>query len=507
LRINCTIILIRRLKGVSYLFKPNKNKETRILLALFLSFVLCLGFAPIVLAEEDKQPAFDTTEAAITKVLKVPAGTNYPAMDFKFLASKTSLSGGTSSSDIAAIPDLNGSTSGDITIRFVGTESLEGTDANNVSTYYLESDDLFEGVEFPYAGIYKYTITEVPDTYKILPAKEKHEAIAYSRAVYVMEVFVKESKDGTSIAAIGVVMTKTDDGGDPDDSGDKYDPTPGGNTNGGEDGKGEEGEYNYSQMIFTNAYMKTNGSENPDNPDPTTPGDFSDPEDPKNISDEQYEDPDWPGYIDPVDPEDGSGFMEATLAISKMVTGEFGAIGRYFDFTLDVTPPSLIPSYLPLSEYYRAYVVQAGKIVTSDENSGESGDLQIGSDDGGRYIKVPIAAASSIQVRLLHGQALVFIDTPVGTVYTVTEEEVAGYSTTTTVKENGSFKSPKVGSLDAEGMVGELYNAVYFVNEAKDITPTGLDMNDIPFYGLILLAIAALVVFLIVKARKSRKYT
>ena len=65
-------------------------------------------------------------------------------------------------------------------------------------------------------------------------------------------------------------------------------------------------------------------------------------------------------------------------------------------------------------------------------------------------------------------------------------------------------------------LVGDLYdsgdgsaahndNHADYVNDRDDVTPTGLDLNDLPFIGMILLAVGAIAGYIVVKARKGMR--
>ena len=433
-------------------------KKTRILLALTVALAMCLSIAPMALATQPDP----VTEAAITKLLMVPEGTEYPAMDFYFTLTPESYNGSTDAQTVAdKVPVITGAgPAGEIVIGFDGavaagrSEVLEGTVAN-VSTYYLESAELFGGVSFPNAGIYEYIIEETDTSHVI--TSNIHEAMILSGAKYLLTVMVREENGVTYIYHIGVVRI-IEEGGTPGT--DKVDPTPGGN----------QIDTFYSQMSFTNKYVRTNGADDPDDPDPEKP----DPEDP--------------------DPDPG----DSTLNIVKTVTGDLGSTILPFNFSLTINVPTLIPSYV--LDHYNAYLVDNSGII--DPTGTISGAL-IGTDDSGnKYIRV--VSGTPVAFELTHSQALVFVNTPVGTTFSSTETAAVGYDTSVTVWRN-SIKGMSSAALSADGLVGELYNAADYVNDFPDPTPGGLNVNDLPFYGLILLAIAGLVLFIVIKTRKHNR--
>ena len=207
---------------------------------------------------------------------------------------------------------------------------------------------------------------------------------------------------------------------------------------------GYEDEYDFSQMAFINDYVKNSG---------------------------------------PVDPNDAS-----TLAISKTVTGDFASRDQLFDFSIRLAIPSIVPD---IPAFYRAYIVDVdGTVITP-------------------YIEVSTSAATTFSLK--HGQRLAFIDTPVGTGYEVTETGAANYFPRLSVTTSGvtvDYPERGMGADFPSGsqLVGELANSADFFNRRDTVTPTGLNLNDLPFIGLIVLGLGTLVAFIVVKARKRARY-
>ena len=467
------------------------NRGIRAGLAFVLALVMCLciGGASAVFATGSTQPALGGDEAAITKVLKVPYGTEYPAMDFTFTIDKISWNDSTATADVNKLPDVPASpaTAGEVVISFDGAaaatpaETLDGTTAG-ITTYYLESSDIFDSVVWPETGIYEYYITET--TYSpTIALGDLHESLTLSLAEYKVFVYINECDGGTLctqshthsvgllyIEAIGVIKV-VDDDGTPDATGDKSDPTPGGNGT----------SFFYSQMAFTNNYVKTNGPVDPDDPDPKVPA-------------------------------------ESTLNVSKEVTGSYGSTTAYFDFSLKLTLPSIIDSSYVLP-YYKAYVIEetstAGVYAVIDPTANvasASVAALIGQDataNAYKFIKFVPSTATAVTTAftLKHGQQLVFVNTPVGTVYDVTETAVSGYDTTITLTYDGGSPASLIKNvMTATDYVGEDFTAADYVNDFDVTSPTGLDISDLPFIGLIVVAIGAIAAWILVKSRKRRSY-
>ena len=185
----------------------------------------------------------------------------------------------------------------------------------------------------------------------------------------------------------------------------------------------------------------------------------------------------------PLDPA-----VASTLSISKTVTGDFGSHTRDFSFSISLEIPSIVPD---IPEYYRAYIRYADGTVSDD------------------YIEVSTTKATAFT--LTHGQKLVFIDTPVGTSYRVTETGTQHYFPSLSVITNGvkvDYEELKMGEafISEQQFVGELANSADFTNRRDTVTPTGLNLSTLPFIIMIALGLCALVAFVVIKARKRARY-
>jgi len=440
------------------------KKTTRVMLAVILAVTLCLGIVPAAHAGPVTDPS-TVREAAITKVLKVPVGTEYPAMDFNFLVAAVSFNESTTLP--ADMPII-----GNVTISFDGAaaaapaEEFEGLVAG-VETYYLESDELFGGIDWPMAGRYEYRVTELGTDYMIVDSN--HEAFELSQAVYTLVVYVREYDADDAAAGrippgksikdpyiwgIGMFRVVTDDG---QPSGYKGDPTPG----------GDQITSFYSDMIFTNKYVKTNGAPDPDDPDPTDPG-------------------------------------ASTLSVTKTVAGDLGSQVLPFNFTFTLNVPTLIADYvLP---YYKAYLVEGSNVLDPTDTVD---DLLIGTDASGvKFVKIAPFAAMNFE--LTGGQKLVIINAPVGTSYSLSEAGETGYVASVRVTYNGFQGAPDTGTRGngislASALVGEAANLADVTNTFDLTPPAGLTLENLPFYTLILLSLGALVVFIAMRRRKRQE--
>jgi hypothetical protein len=426
-------------------------KKTK-LFALALAIVLCLSIAQVAFAANgtpitgsEATPA----QAAISKVLKLPEGTIVPTANFTFNVTAKSVDGDATAPALATAPVIG--SLGVVTIALPGTPS-SNTTASNTTTYVVESANLFAGATFPHAGIYEYEITENGSTYNI--ADPTKETLTYSGAKYTLTAFVEEGTgNGVPVGqyyvkTISALVETEDHPGTP--GGDKVDPTPG-SSNSNASG--------YSQLIFTNEYTKTNGGT-----------------DPKNSS---------------------------TLNLSKTVAGQYASKTMYFVYSLTVTKPALVTG----TPVYKAYVVDTATntVVTSADNGATAGP-----DTYGSYINFSSGVAT--EVKLKDGQKLVFIDTPVGTTYLVTETGTLNYTPSAVVTTDAATNSFSAGANAALAIpiqiVGDVttpgnINLAAFTNTRGTVTPTGINLSEMPYVGMIVLAVVALGAYIAVKARKK----
>jgi len=454
-------------------------KKSRFVLTLALLLIICLTCISPALADpseseagtdiyaRDPDEAFMTSEAAITKLLKAPYGTAIPA-SMSFMFKVTALGVNSEITDTAKFEAAN-AISGNatiqdetgiyrvVTIPIGKSPKAEGTDPNNITTWYLESDNIFDVSRYTHAGVYKYNIREIADPFDI---DEAHESLVFSNAEYAVNVYVKTVGNVLEIAYIGVLRIKDDDGGDVSiEDQTKLDPTPGDPTIIGD----------YSDMAFTNKYVKTNGAADPKKPNPEDPA-------------------------------------EATLYISNAVDGEYASPTMLFDFTLTITVPDLIEGYI--GKVYKAYFVAAN---LDDDGNPTDGFYAV---PDARPIEFTHNTAKTFQ--LMHGQRLVFVDTPVGTKYTVSEAEAEGYKPRATVSYGDDDQITIYGDQDVrltlpnndidDSMlfVAESNSGAAFVNEETTSSPTGLNLNDLPFLGLIALALCALTAYITVIITRKR---
>ena len=429
-------------------------KRNRII-ALAIAIVMCLPSIAFANSQElngngalvNSNPD-ESVKAAISKNLLLSVGTVTPNTTFLFHAKGISVDGDISQEVVAGMPDLTKN------LKVSFSEALTGTpDGNNIVSIIRETEDIFDGITFDEPGVYVYEITELPETTTGIEENEPYESLTFSKAVYTISVYVAWNSDRTATVIYGV-GTRVNV---PDVSGEqvqdkKIDATPG----------GDGDRYDHSQLIFTNTYVKTNAPIDPENPDFAT---------------------------------------ESTLYVSKLVTGNMGLLTQYFDFEIELTVPAIIENK---PAFYRAYIVENNVVVNPSENAAGS---PMGTDAVGTYIEISTLGVTKFKLK--DGQRLAFIDTPVGTGYIAKEELVEGYIQTVQVTTN-AIAGDIIPVVDdnplstGPQLVGEKLNRAAFTNNRDSAAPMGIDLNNLPFIGLILLTIVGLIGFVVVKSRRRR---
>jgi hypothetical protein len=413
------------------------------LLALALALALSLSGVTSVFADDPP-----VVEAAITKVLRLHQGTTVPSATFKFDITPISVNGDDYNSTSANMPTRSAIS---ITYPAFPPGVVTTTDAiHAVDIIKKESVSIFAGVTFTHAGNYIYEVTEnEASSYQATPGRE---IITYSKAKYTLEVVVSEAPPNSGQFSIKSITARRelDDNGEEAQGRPKVNPSP--------DPDGD-----LSEMDFTNTYVKVN------------PGN---PEVPEN----------------------------APLYVSKTVEGDIGDKTKYFDFTVIVTQPYLLVTTEPV--IYKAYVVEDGEVVTSDSN-GWSDSVGGTDNDNNKYFNFTSAITAGT-IKLKHGQKLVFVDTHVGTTYKATES-YADYIPSVTVYAKDSIRFTQGGGTGGyiwteHGYVVDDNNRAEFTNTKNSQPITGIVIDNLPYIGLIALAVGALALYLAAKRRRRRSY-
>lgn len=426
------------------------KRISKVLITLALTGMLCVSGAASVLASATP-PALAgdpiTTnnpdvpaQAGITKILQMAEGVDTPDIDFDFNVTEKSLNGDTG--QVGSVPPITASVSYD------GTEA--GTTEDGVKQVILETGDILAGVTWTQEGVYEYTISEEAT---IDPDATDLTTFSDSKAVYELVVYVREHPTNPGafyVYAVSAYPTTVDE--ETQEENTKLDPTP-----------GDNGVTDYSEMTFTNNYIKNNGTTS------TDPDDIVD---------------------------------EGVLTVSEAIIPLAAIPDTTEEFTHEVvlTKSPLVRDDLATLEYH-AYV------ITIDENAAATAGAMMTipmTDDGsGNY-------TGTVTQVLTDRQRLVFVDLPVGTGY---EAEVVGnaqYGASVKIDVDGTettIGGMVVGAGVATGVqtIGDISNGAEFEHELDEVTPTGISLNSLPFVIIMILIVAAVLVFLVVKSRSRRK--
>ena len=455
--------------------KRKRNSIVKLISCTVLAVMMTLGIALQAFAAEPYSQgasAADPATAAVTKVFKIPVNTTVPEATFTFSITPAGVNGGSATE---GMPTLG--TNGSVTISF--TQEQEATFTENGTQYCVaQSADLLANLlkdGTPWAagaGIYKYTVKEDAGKSTITEVdKDAQEFGSYSEAEYEIEIWVEEDANGIlfPLYIVGYYIEGKPDEHYPATPGDgKLDPTPGGTIPGTSDEIGEL----YSQIIFTNKYWKTSG---PTGPDPD-----------KNA-----------------------------LEITKQVTGNNPDFSTHFKFSVMVSTPEVVGVK---GKTYNAYVVdEDGNFVAiSDDENPNAADGTSSTPDAD-YITFTSGVEKTVYLR--HGERLVFFELEVGAEVEVFETVVnnARVKYSRTFSTTGEFIMP-VGTEETWGfpraaedkgphytVEGVGANVAKFFNNMSGNPPTGISVDNLPFIVLIGAAIAGLVVFVVIKARRGAK--
>ena len=415
-------------------------------LALILTLSFSLASSLIAADSYAKGTEEKPATAAITKILTMAEVVETPGETFSFTLTAKEVDGATATATNMPIIDAK-------TISFSSADT--GAADGGIKTVAKETTtDVFAGVVWPHAGVYVYTVKETAGS---------TTGMSYSKAEYEIVAYVANGERGLYVAGIGAHIVVTDSSNEGSSEGAKVDPTPGGdpNVSGG-----------YSKLIFTNSYVKAGGGGDPKDPD------------------------------------------SQVLKIDMTVVGndaeeDFGDRSKYFVNTLTVNKPALVQG----EATYKAYVLEQGAVVTSAENF--SGVLK--KDEFGTYFEVK--AGSPFVVNLKHGQQIVFTDLHIGASYIAVESAEANYAAQVNIIENGgspvnltntAYNTERSTAPDTdpalERVVGEAANSASFINTCRSVTPTGVNVDDLPYFVMIIVALLAFAAYVWAKSRRHAKY-
>ena len=466
------------------------NHIFKVVSSIALALVMCLSMVVTASAEDrigtGESPS-KPAQAALTKIFMVPVNNVVPAATFTFRIDAIGFGDTTNTTGMPSLGNSN-----NVTISFTAGQEATFTD-NGTQYLVVQSNDILghlpdTGMAWAAgAGIYRYKIHEELTAITKYAEPNTKEEEWPSKAVYQLDIYVEEDADGTLFARYIVArfIEGTKDEYYPGTTGDgKLDPTPGEI----KPGTPPEIGINYSDMIFTNRYWKTN---EPTNPEPD----------------------------------------KSALEIGKIVAGGNPNNNKLYNFEVTVTKPHAAGN--PYSEdpiTYTAYKVnKEGKFIDAN------GDVITALDGNGfpssatHAITLTSGEAKTVQLR--HEERLLVYKLEVGAVVKVEEQVVSGTKIdyTHTFGSNANVKvsmptgvpsnswwgfSNTNGLIEGAALgdpgphytikgIGSAGNVATFTNTVGGEPPTGLAVDDIPYVVLIGMAVLGIIGFLAVKSRKK----
>lgn len=219
--------------------KSMKNKIFASALALTLTVGAFQLPSYVANADEKKAP-----ELKIKKVLNLPKdGVSTPDETFTFEFTKHSFNRKEDEESKKKLPSIQGKS-----VVFTKDITADSDTTKEGKQIVKLTDDVLNGVNFPEAGQYTYSVTE---------KKGDKADMTYSKATYLVSLFVGADDKGVFVVkSIQIKQEKNDDGQEKQDGKIEYKP-----------GTGDEGKGN--NFEFNNNYDPKNGNNNPSGPDIT----------------------------------------------------------------------------------------------------------------------------------------------------------------------------------------------------------------------------------------------
>ena len=404
----------------------------------FLLALLVLAMSLPVSAEGFSGTEQNEAKAALTKIFRMSENIETPNVSFAFELEPISVN--KIPYDGKNMPEVN-----DKNVSFTSADN--GAVEGGVKVISKQSESLFDGIVWPHAGVYLYSVTEKSS---VTPNLETGETVEYSKAKYDIMVYVANGENKLYVAAIGAEVIVTD-GEDKEAEGAKVDGTPG----------DPNISSTHSKITFTNTFTKTKGSGNPDDPN---------------------------------------------LVISKKVVTkdgnghDFANREKYFDFQITVEKSGTNQSASPK---YVAYVMnETDGVITSDKNY--SGTI-LTNDQYGKYIEFTSGVQKTVQLK--HGEWLSFVDLEVDASYTVTEvgtQNIAANCVQTVNGNKSNFDANSGESLTvAKTYISTGDDSADFTNTFLPLTPVGISIDNLPFFIFIGLVLFWLLLFVALKKREK----
>ncbi|MDY5775465.1 MAG: DUF5979 domain-containing protein, partial [Lachnospiraceae bacterium] len=426
-----------------------KNKKiVKKLFAGVMALSLCLGTTGIVAVAAPEDEAAKTAAVSLTKELDIAEGIQTPEVTFTFNFVQDK-AGSYKTQTGESLPVTSTDYALD-SVKLMFTSEDQQTDGKIVK----ESKNILANVEFPTAGVYKYTVTEVAGDASVANDNGKG-TMTYDTTTYNMFVVVKNGNDGKTVIDNVIVEKEGEEGAEdvkvnPAPTTDKDENTDnaakGDDTNAAANGEG-------NSFRFVNTYTKTTG--------------------------EEPEEPIKPGKDDTT---------ASALKVSKTVVGDMADLTQEFSFAITLNYPETAKD---VAKEITAYRVDKDGIVKET---------------------LEFKEGTANPFKLSDGEYISFKELPAGTTYVVKETGTTNYtgSIITTSNNNAAAeeKAEKSANLVAsKAVVGEMVDgnsaAVTNTYDDQSATPTGIIVNNLPYVALLLVAVVGCVVIFAGRKRRS----
>lgn len=194
-----------------------------------------------------------------------------------------------------------------------------------------------------------------------------------------------------------------------------------------------------------------------------------------------------------------------SVAISKTVSGELASKKKYFQFEVLLTNNSLFSA-----NYYTGYICTLKDNIYTKVSKEEAKNQYL---EGETHLT--ITPGTMKEISLKHGQYLVLMDCPQGTVYKVTEKAVPGYIAKVHIVKGGKAENPDPTNTAANTalstgnrtIITGGKNSADFTNTYATTVPTGININNLSFIVMILAALGIFTGFIVIKRHKRKNVT
>jgi hypothetical protein len=424
-------------------------------LAMVMGTVLSVAAAAPTPAPLTTPGLVADSKGMISKILRKAPGVN-TTEDFSFDVTRVGLAGADGKIVTGSAGDMPN----------IGTVTMP----NSLFTGFLPSStvlgmeekfaqvDLLDGITFPHAGVYVYTVAEYDNGLAV-------SQMSYSKAQYQMVVYVENDMVGAT--------TEIDDPNAPkvtnvgfrkivDEAGEEVHEVTGGTDD-------------MPLMTSGKVFAKTD-----------------------------------PIFVNEYRPL-------ADFEIAKIVAGEFGNTEQTFEFTLDITRPATEGLATEGSaQVYNGRKISAAGTETPVTVTFPATVRNTTQTFGLKHNEKIIFDSPDNTITTsggVTGEGL-----PAGSTYKLTETGVEGYTTVTAlvwdnIAEGTGVTATPSGSVTTEWLLpasnsytlGEAVNRTVWTNTYRVITPTGILLNNLPFILLIMVSVGGFTLYIASKRRKAMK--